>query len=68
MTWSQHADADRLRGGRRSVGPLTAVPGTWDDGATFTYQWFAGEDAIAGATGPTYDVRWPSSASGSGSR
>ncbi|MDO9455554.1 M1 family aminopeptidase [Nocardioides sp.] len=33
---------------------LTAVPGTWDQGATLTYQWLADNVAIAGATGTTY--------------
>ncbi|GAA4696173.1 M1 family aminopeptidase [Nocardioides conyzicola] len=35
---------------------LTAAPGAWDDGTDLAYQWFAGEDAIAGATGATYVV------------
>lgn len=33
---------------------LTAVPGTWDTGTTFTYQWYRGASAISGATASTY--------------
>ncbi|MFF2372595.1 beta strand repeat-containing protein [Agromyces sp. NPDC058110] len=33
---------------------LTAVPGTWPTGATFTYQWTASGANIAGATGKTF--------------
>jgi hypothetical protein len=32
---------------------LTAQPGTWSSGTTFTYQWAAGGVAIAGATAKT---------------
>lgn len=32
---------------------LTAKPGTWTDGATLTYQWFANGVEISGATTPT---------------
>ena len=32
---------------------LTGVPGTWDAGATLTYQWLAGGTPIGGATGLT---------------
>jgi hypothetical protein len=33
---------------------LLAVPGTWDDGTTLAYQWFAGDVAVEGATGPAF--------------
>lgn len=33
---------------------LTALPGAWDAGVTFAYQWFVGGDAVTGATGSTY--------------
>ena len=33
---------------------LTAVPGTWDSGVTFTYQWKRAGGDITGATGSTY--------------
>ncbi|KQW49401.1 hypothetical protein ASC77_12080 [Nocardioides sp. Root1257] len=33
---------------------LAADPGTWDDGTTLAYQWFADGDAVDGATGSTY--------------
>ena len=33
---------------------LTAVPGAWDAGTTFGFQWFADGDAIAGATASTF--------------
>lgn len=40
--------------GTPAVGQLlTAAAGTWSDGATLDYQWFAGETAIEGATSPT---------------
>lgn len=32
---------------------LTARPGAWTTGTTFTYQWYADATAIAGATAPT---------------
>ena len=32
---------------------LTANPGTWNPAPSFSYQWFAGDDPIAGATSPT---------------
>jgi hypothetical protein len=35
---------------------LTATPGTWDSGATLTYQWSASGVKIAGATKATLDV------------
>lgn len=42
---------------------LTAVPGTWNSGVSFAYQWYAGDDPITGATGRNYipdsfDVGW----------
>ncbi|MFF2387522.1 carboxypeptidase regulatory-like domain-containing protein, partial [Agromyces sp. NPDC058104] len=33
---------------------LTAKPGTWTTGTTFTYQWYAAGTAITGATGSTF--------------
>lgn len=36
---------------------LTALPGTWDRVATFTYQWENAGGPIAGATGSTYSLR-----------
>lgn len=33
---------------------LTAVPGTWDDGVTRTYQWLADDEAISGATAQAF--------------
>ncbi|WP_134742119.1 M1 family aminopeptidase [Nocardioides sp. 503] len=33
---------------------LTAVPGAWDEGTTFGYQWSADGVAVDGATGATY--------------
>ena len=50
------ADADdhgHAEGGRQ----LTAVPGTWDAGATLTYQWTVDGTDVAGATGTTYTRR-----------
>ena len=35
---------------------LTAVTGTWGDGVALAYQWFAGDEAIEGATASTYTV------------
>lgn len=32
---------------------LTAAPGAWTEGSTFTYQWFAAGAPLAGATGST---------------
>ncbi|OUE24388.1 sialate O-acetylesterase [Clavibacter michiganensis] len=44
--------------GKALVGKvLTAVPGVWKPvGAVFSYQWFAGDAAIPGATRKTYTV------------
>lgn len=33
---------------------LTAVPGTWTDGATFTYAWLADGQVVGGATSRTF--------------
>ena len=33
---------------------LTAVPGTWDDGVAFSYQWTVDGTDVGGATSPTY--------------
>jgi hypothetical protein len=35
---------------------LTAVPGTWDDGVTFAYQWFRDSVAIPNATASTFTM------------
>lgn len=35
---------------------LTAVTGSWTDGATLSFQWLRGGEAIAGATSETYSV------------
>lgn len=49
------APVPQIAGTSAAVGvALTAVPGTWDDGVTMTYQWSAGGTPIAGATAPTY--------------
>lgn len=43
--------------GNASVGSeLQAVPGTWDSGVQFSYQWFRGVNPIVGATGVKYVV------------
>ena len=40
-----------------SVGQvLTVSTGTWDDGASFSYQWLRGGVAVSGATSTTYTV------------
>ncbi|MFT3942413.1 MAG: leucine-rich repeat domain-containing protein [Ancrocorticia sp.] len=36
---------------------LTAAPGTWTSGTTFTYQWLADGKAIKGATKSTYTLK-----------
>ncbi|GAA2986420.1 hypothetical protein JOD63_002278 [Microbacterium terrae] len=41
--------------GTAAVGStLTAKPGTWTSGTTFTYQWYADSTAISGATASAY--------------
>lgn len=43
--------------GSATVGrTLTASPGSWTTGTTFTYQWYRNAVAIAGATGQTYQL------------
>lgn len=43
--------------GNPAVGDtLTAVPAGWQDGVTLSYQWFAGEDEISGATADVFEV------------
>ncbi len=41
--------------GTAQVGvPLSATTGTWTPAATFSYQWFAGSQAVSGATASTF--------------
>lgn len=35
-------------------GTMTATPGAWTAGTTFTYQWYASGKAVSGATGKTF--------------
>lgn len=47
-----------VTGEAKAGSTLTADPGTWDvANATADYQWYAGGDAVEGATGLTYTVR-----------
>ena len=43
-----------ISGAAMAGGTLTAKPGAWASGATFTYQWSADGAAISGATAATY--------------
>lgn len=43
-----------ISGEPRVGSTLTAVPGTWDAGATLAYQWLLDDAPIAGATSSTY--------------
>ncbi|MFM2433335.1 MAG: hypothetical protein RI974_75 [Actinomycetota bacterium] len=43
-----------LTGSGAALSVLTAVPGTWDDGTTLTYTWYADGVEIVGATAGTY--------------
>jgi secreted trypsin-like serine protease len=44
-----------IGGGVRTVGrTLEAFPGRWDDGVSFSYQWYRGGNAVSGATNKTY--------------
>ncbi|GAA5203511.1 hypothetical protein [Microbacterium jejuense] len=36
---------------------LTAKPGTWTAGTTFSYQWYSGGTKVSGATSSTYTIR-----------
>jgi hypothetical protein len=49
MRWS----TPKVSGYAAYGGTLTAVPGDWSDGTTFTYQWYASGAAISGATKST---------------
>ena len=50
------APTPTITGSAQSGQTLTAVPGTWAPVATFTYQWLADEEVIAGKTLATYVV------------
>jgi hypothetical protein len=43
-----------ITGSARIHRTLTAVPGSWAPGTTFTYRWYANGNLISGATGSTY--------------
>jgi Lectin C-type domain/The GLUG motif len=43
-----------ITGSGAALSELTAVPGTWDDGTTLTYTWYADGVEIVGATAGTY--------------
>jgi alpha-tubulin suppressor-like RCC1 family protein len=49
-----NSGAPTVTGETRVGGQLTAVPGTWDEGVTFTYQWRREGVEIPGATLSTY--------------
>lgn len=48
------ASTPTISGTARVGSKLTAVPGTWTSGVTFSYAWYASGVAISGATGPTH--------------
>lgn len=48
--------APKVTGTAKAGSTLTASPGTWTAGTTFTYQWSANGTAIAGATGKTFTL------------
>jgi hypothetical protein len=50
------APTPTITGSAESGLTLTAVPGTWAPVATFTYQWLADDEVIAGKTLATYVV------------
>lgn len=50
------APVPTISGASRVGSTLTAVPGTWLDGAALTYQWSVGGKAVRGATASTYRV------------
>jgi hypothetical protein len=43
-----------IRGTARVGTPLTAIPGTWTNGTTLKYQWFANGTKIGGATSASF--------------
>ncbi|WZH38098.1 MAG: hypothetical protein PIR02_05365 [Microbacterium enclense] len=43
-----------IRGTARIGTPLTAIPGTWTNGSTLRYQWFANGTKIGGATSASF--------------
>lgn len=47
----------KITGAAKVGKKLTAKPGTWTSGTTFTYQWFAGGKAIGKATKSTYTLK-----------
>ncbi len=49
------SSAPTVTGSRMRVGTrLTATPGTWSPAGTYTYQWYADGEAVAGATERTF--------------
>lgn len=50
------SDTPRISGTARVGFSLTAVPGSWTSGTTFSYQWYANGVAIGGATGVSLAV------------
>lgn len=45
-----------ISGSQKYGSTLTAKPGTWTSGTTFTYQWYRNGTAISGATKSTYKL------------
>jgi hypothetical protein len=43
-----------ISGGPQVFDTLVAVPGVWDAGVKFSYQWFRNDRRISGETGPSY--------------
>lgn len=56
-TWpAMLAAVPKISGSVASGQKLTAVTGTWQDGTTFGYQWYADGKAISGATKQTFTL------------
>jgi len=51
------AGTPKVTGTAKAGKKLTAKPGAWAAGATLSYQWLRGKEAIAGATKTTYKVQ-----------